>query len=211
MAAKNYGFIEYLFYILLISFFSGFPPITLLNKHCLLSVPENDNTICFCLCFLSVDHFDKQSAAEGLCAGLLQPPAAVEQRHLLAQGVSDEYSEAIAWHRQLAEEGRADGQFYLGLMYATGRGLPRDYGKAAMWFRKAAEQGYPDARFELGRLYAVGNGVEQDIVQAYVLITLAAGQGHKKALELIDIIARQMDSVEMGEARELLKMLQRKK
>jgi len=130
---------------------------------------------------------------------------------LLAQSVTDEYSEAIAWYRRLAEEGKPEGQFYLGLMYLMGKGLPRDYEKAAMWLRKSAEQGYPDAQFELGRLYAVGNGVEQDIIQAYVLVSLAAEQGHKKAMEIGDIIASQMDDRQMAEARNLLNSLRRRK
>lgn len=129
---------------------------------------------------------------------------------LLAQNVANDYSEAIIWYRQLAEQGQADGQYYLGLMYAMGKGLPRDYKKAAMWYRKAAEQGYPDAQFDLGRLYAVGEGVEQDLVQAYILITLAARQGHKKALRTKDFMAMQMSPQEMAEARELLMRLQQK-
>ncbi|MBU4262752.1 MAG: sel1 repeat family protein [Proteobacteria bacterium] len=129
---------------------------------------------------------------------------------LLAQNVTDDYSEAIIWYRQRAEQGHADGQYYLGLMYAMGKGLPRDYKKAAMWYRKAAEQGYPDAQFDLGRLYAVGEGVEQDLVQAYILITLAARQGHKKALRTKDFMAMQMSPQEMEEAQELLMRLQQK-
>lgn len=134
------------------------------------------------------------------------PPRAL----LLAQHVTDDYSEAIIWYRQRAEQGQADGQYYLGLMYALGKGLPRDYQKAAMWFRKAAEQGYADAQFDLGRLYAVGDGVEQDIVEAYILISLAASQGHKKAIKTRDLLAMQMSPQEMAEAQKLLMRLQQK-
>jgi hypothetical protein len=155
--------------------------------------------------------------AEGFSAVTLQQAALTGKQTapaplplLLAQNVTDDYSEAIIWYRQRAEQGHAEGQYYLGLMYAMGKGLPRDYKKAAMWYRKAAEQGYPDAQFDLGRLYAVGQGVEQDIVQAYVLITLAARQGHKKALKTRDFMAMQLSPQEMAEAQELLLRLQRK-
>jgi TPR repeat protein len=157
-------------------------------------------------------------AADGFCSVSLRQAAQADgqtasaPRHhlLLAQHVSDEYSEAIIWYRQRAFQGHADGQYYLGLMYALGKGLPRDYKKAAMWYRKAAEQGYADAQFDLGRLYAVGDGVEQDLVEAYILISLAAGQGHKKALKIKDFMAMQMTPEQMEEAQKLLMRLQQK-
>lgn len=157
-------------------------------------------------------------AADGFCSVSLPQAAQADgqtasapRHHLLpAQHVSDEYSEAIIWYRQRAEQGHADGQYYLGLMYALGKGLPRDYKKAAMWYRKAAEQGYADAQFDLGRLYAVGDGVEQDLVEAYILISLAAGQGHKKALKIKDFIAMQMTPEQMEEAQKLLMRLMQK-
>jgi len=156
-------------------------------------------------------------AEDGLCALGRERAArmdnrttAVPRHFLMAQNVSDDYAEAIIWYRQRAEQGQADGQYYLGLMYALGKGLPRDYQKAAMWFRKAAEQGYADAQFDLGRLYAVGDGVEQDIVEAYILISLAASQGHKKAIKTRDLLAMQMSPQEMAEAQKLLMRLQQK-
>ena len=153
-------------------------------------------------------------AAEGFPAGSPQQitwagqqSASPKHDLLLAQHVTDDYSEAIIWYRQRAEQGQADAQYYLGLMYALGKGLPRDYRKAAMWFRKAAEQGYADAQFDLGRLYAVGDGVDQDLVQAYILITLAAAQGHQKALKTKDFMAVQLSPQEMQQAQELLRRL----
>jgi len=154
-------------------------------------------------------------AADGFCSASLQQAegqrASLPPHHLLlAQHVSDDFSEAIIWYRQRAFQGHADAQYYLGLMYALGKGLPRDYEKAAIWYRKAAEQGYADAQFDLGRLYAVGDGVEQDLVQAYILISLAAKQEHKKALKTKDFIAMQMSPQEMAEAQKLLMRLLQK-
>ena len=45
--------------------------------------------------------------------------------------------------RARAEEGVAEAQFNLGVMYAEGRGVPQDDAEAARWYRLAAEQGYP--------------------------------------------------------------------
>ena len=43
--------------------------------------------------------------------------------------------------RKAAEQGIAEAQSNLGLMYSDGLGVKQDYTEAAKWFRKAAEQG----------------------------------------------------------------------
>ena len=45
-----------------------------------------------------------------------------------------------------ALQGDADGQYHLGLMYATGRGMTKDEAEAVKWFRKAAAQANEEAR-----------------------------------------------------------------
>ena len=53
--------------------------------------------------------------------------------------------EYAAAHREwlpLADQGDAQAQFNLGLMYANGRGVPQDAAQALTWFRKAAAQGH---------------------------------------------------------------------
>ena len=57
-------------------------------------------------------------------------------------GVEKNYSKAAEIFGRLAEQGDADAQNYLGVMYKNGQGVKKDYVKAAEWFRKAAEQGY---------------------------------------------------------------------
>jgi TPR repeat protein len=51
------------------------------------------------------------------------------------------YATALRVMRPLAEQGLAQAQLNLGLMYAKGQGVPQDYAAAVGWFRKAAEQG----------------------------------------------------------------------
>ena len=77
--------------------------------------------------------------------------------------VSETQSEAC---REAAEQGHADAQSNLGLMYAMGWGVPKDDVQAVAWYRKAAEQGNADAQSNLGRMYAKGEGVPQDYAQA---------------------------------------------
>ena len=46
----------------------------------------------------------------------------------------------------LAEQGDADAQFNLGVMYAYGVGVPQDFLPAYVWFSAAAAQGLENAR-----------------------------------------------------------------
>ena len=72
------------------------------------------------------------------------------------------YETALNEWRPLAEQGNADAQFYLGLMYQRGYGVPQDNQQARHWWEKAAAQGLVDAQFNLGLIYENGEGVPQD-------------------------------------------------
>ena len=47
----------------------------------------------------------------------------------------------MEWFHKAAEQGVAAAQFFLGLMYADGRGVAKDERKAAEWFQRAANHG----------------------------------------------------------------------
>ncbi len=48
---------------------------------------------------------------------------------------------ALKEWRPLAEEGHAEAQRHLGIMYYTGSGVTQDYAEAEKWYRLSAEQG----------------------------------------------------------------------
>jgi S1-C subfamily serine protease len=83
--------------------------------------------------------------------------------------------------RALAEQGNAQAQFNLGVMYEFGRSAPQSYVEAAKWFRKAAEQGHPVAQSNLGEMYAEGWGVPQNYAEAYVWSSIAAASNYEVA------------------------------
>jgi TPR repeat protein len=58
------------------------------------------------------------------------------------EGVPQDYAEAARWYRLAAEQGNADAQDILGLMYANGAGVAEDAAEALRWWREAAEQGH---------------------------------------------------------------------
>ena len=49
-----------------------------------------------------------------------------------------------------AEQGDADAQNDLGVMYMDGHGVEPDYDEALKWWRKAAEQGHAGSQHSLG-------------------------------------------------------------
>ena len=53
-----------------------------------------------------------------------------------------DYATALLLWRSAAEEGSADAQFQLGLMYHKGDSVAQDFKEALKWYRLAAEQGY---------------------------------------------------------------------
>jgi TPR repeat protein len=58
--------------------------------------------------------------------------------------------------KNLAEQGDAKAQFYLGWKYASGLGVPKDYSKAVDCYRKSAMQGYAVGQYSLGCMYEAG-------------------------------------------------------
>ena len=51
------------------------------------------------------------------------------------------HAKAFEWYTKSANQGYADAQFNLGVMYAQGKGVRQDCQKAVEWFTKAAGQG----------------------------------------------------------------------
>jgi TPR repeat protein len=90
---------------------------------------------------------------------------------------SGDFAAALPTFRKLAEEGSAEAQTALGLMYENGQGVARDDAQAALWFGKAAEQGASLAQYNLGNLYREGRGVAKDAAQAASWYRAAAERG----------------------------------
>jgi hypothetical protein len=68
------------------------------------------------------------------------------------------FTEAAARFQLAAEQGHAESQYVLSILYDAGQGLPQDDAQAANWERKAAEQGHAYAQANLSfRCYAANN------------------------------------------------------
>ncbi|KAF9931309.1 hypothetical protein FBU30_010448 [Linnemannia zychae] len=97
-------------------------------------------------------------------------------------GVKRDYRAALGWYLEAANQGDAEGQFNVGVLYGLGRGVTQDYSLAAAWFHKAADQGHALAQFNIGLLYDAGHGVKQDYLIAMDWYQKAADQGHAPSL-----------------------------
>jgi TPR repeat protein len=88
---------------------------------------------------------------------------------------SGDYATSMQILRPLADRDFASPQFFLGLMYANGRGVTRNDATAADWYRKAAEHSeHSGAQINLGLMYENGRGVPQDYAAAIRLYRKAA-------------------------------------
>jgi TPR repeat protein len=82
-------------------------------------------------------------------------------------------------YQSKANQGDADAQFNLALLYHHGVGTPQNSKQAVYWYAKAAQQGHVNAQFKLGSLYhdGLGEEVRHDLKLAVYWLTKAAEQG----------------------------------
>ena len=106
-----------------------------------------------------------------------------------------DYAAALKEWRPLAEQGNADVQFNLGLMYDKGEGVLQDNAEALKWYRLAAEQGNAGAQNNLGVMYREGDGVLQDYAEAIKWFRLAAEQGNATAQLGLGVMYRNGEGV----------------
>ncbi len=92
-----------------------------------------------------------------------------------------DYATAAQLYKLAADQGNAEAQNNLGVMYDKGQGVTQNYQEAARLYKLAADQGYARAQFNLGVLYSNGTGVTQNYQEAARLFKLAADQGHALA------------------------------
>jgi len=116
---------------------------------------------------------------------------------------NQDYATALRELRPLAEQGNAEAQSNLGVMYDKGKGVTQDYREAVKWFHKAAEQGYADAQLILGAMYFEGNGVAQNFIHAHIWSNMAAANGSQHAVDLRQRIANEMTTADVAEAQRL--------
>lgn len=118
--------------------------------------------------------------------------------YMLGQGVAKDADQALQWFRAAADQGNAEGQFFLGAMYL----LPaKDIPQGLKWLRLSAEQGTPDAQLLLGMTYLKGTDVPHDLVEADMWLHLAAARGDNFAPSQCERAEQQMTPDQIAKAR----------
>lgn len=95
--------------------------------------------------------------------------------------LSGDYKTAFQDWLPLAEQGHADAQFGMGMLYERGEGVPPDPSAAAKWYLKAAEQDHALAQTALASMYERGRGVPQSAHEAAKWYRRAAELGNPQA------------------------------
>jgi len=119
------------------------------------------------------------------------------------EGVATNYTEAVKWFQQAADQGYAKAQYHLGGCYLIGEGVSKNFAAAVKWYRKAAEQGDSMAQVNLGLRYYTGEGVPKDYVQAYKWLNLAAGQRNEDAKRFLNLVENSMTTEQIAEGQQL--------
>ncbi len=115
-------------------------------------------------------------------AGKMTPMQIVEAQRLAREfKPQDSYAKSFREFKVLAEQGEANAQFKLGVMYYSGQGVPGDYVEALNLFKKAALQGHPLAQYNVGYMNEKGEGTPQDYVEAAKYYRQAAERGNQLA------------------------------
>lgn len=89
----------------------------------------------------------------------------------------NDYAKAFNEFKTLADNGNAQAQYELGILYMFGLGVTENRMAAFNWYRKSAENGYAKAQQSIAIMYASGADVDKDDVKALEWHKKAAIQG----------------------------------
>lgn len=98
------------------------------------------------------------------------------------------YDKAFELYEKAAQQGNAEAQYNLGVMYYSGDGAIQNYMQARKWFEKAAIQNYADAQFSLGVINEDGEGVSQDMAIAKEWFSKSCDNGNKDGCESYQLL-----------------------
>lgn len=113
------------------------------------------------------------------------------------------FKEAVSWFRKSADQGNAQAQLNLGLMYQKGVGTEQNNEQAVSWFRKSAEQDNSDAQLNLGAMYQNGAGVEKSNEEAVSWYLKSAAQDNTDAQVSLGVMYQNGEGVEQSDEKAL--------
>jgi uncharacterized protein len=82
------------------------------------------------------------------------------------QGIPRDDAKAFAWYLKAAEQGDADAQWIVAVLYHDGTGVAKDLSRSIFWYQKGVAQGREDAGTMLAQMYRNGEGTPKDLGKA---------------------------------------------
>ncbi|MES2208127.1 MAG: tetratricopeptide repeat protein [Pseudomonadota bacterium] len=122
------------------------------------------------------------------------------------EGVTKNYSEAIAWWRKAVKQNDLIAQWSLGLAYYEGKGVARNYKQAVYWWRQAAVQGNAEAQSNLGLAYYLGLSMPENRVIAYMWLSIAENSNAADSDSIVQFrneLEKSMTPKQIADAKEL--------
>ena len=119
----------------------------------------------------------------------------------------------MQWYRRAAEQGNADAQHNLGVMYRKRHAAARPYPgfeAVVQQLRLGAELRNAWAQGQLGQMYARGIRVPKNYVYAHMWANIAASGGSKDAVILLNLLKKEMTLSQITEAQKLARECIRK-
>lgn len=113
--------------------------------------------------------------------------------YYFGDGIStgQDYDKAFELYEKAAQQGNAEAQYNLGVMYYSGESINQDYMQARKWFEKAASQKDADAQFNLGVIYKYGEGVRQDVTVAKEWFSKSCDNGNQEGCKSYRLLKEQ--------------------
>jgi len=108
---------------------------------------------------------------------LMIPAVAADDHPGMKAFQAGDYAAAYKVWRPLADQGDANAQCNLGIMYQKGLGVDRDQGQAFQLFQAAADKGNAQAQYQLAQMFAKGWGVPQSYSSALMWTQKSAAAG----------------------------------
>ena len=103
---------------------------------------------------------------------------------------AEDNESAARYYRMAADQGNAEGAYWLAALYANGEGVPKDYPEAFRWFLVAAEAGYGPAIDVVANAYLNGElGQTRDRAKAKQWLQRGADSGYEPAKTKLEQLA----------------------
>ena len=123
-------------------------------------------------------------------------PAAAGMTEGLGYFDNQQYAQAFAEFKPLADKNDERAQYYVAYMYLNGYGTKQDEESGLIYLQKSVEQGFEKSMAMMGYFLSEGLHVPQDKEKAFELYTKAAEKGDDDALLNLGVLYYLGDGVE---------------